>query len=232
MTRIRTRPKLFCSECGAKATAACNCGVHYLAAGVAAALAVAAHPEKSDRAISKETGIPRATLQRARKSTGPNGPVDKRIGLDGKARHLPQHCNSATPEEELKNTPRAAALLVNIRPIINALKTEGNNHAMSPDRVGFLADRLRTEINECLSSSPISKAMSCEVCALEWKIDGKKLNKDLIDAVRKAANAWSDLLKRLLAAEEEEKSEASSPSAPANGAQLGMHRRAIMIGAE
>jgi hypothetical protein len=209
MRNTRTRPKLFCSECGAKAQATCDCGVHYLAAGVAAALAVAEHPEKSDRAIAKETGIPRATLQRARKSTGPNGPVDKRIGLDGKTRRLPQHCPNVTPEEELQNTPVAAALLVNIRPIINALKTEGNNHAMSPDRVGFLANQLRTEINESLS--PISKARSCAACASEWEIDGTKPNKDLIDAVRKAANAWTELLKRLLAAAAE-KEKSSSPN--------------------
>jgi hypothetical protein len=229
MTNPRTRPKLFCSECGAKAQAACNCGVHYLAAGVAAALAVAEHPEKSDRAIAKETGIPRATLQRARKSTGPNGPVEKRIGLDGKSRRLPHYDYAPTPEQELRHQPAAAALIVNTKSIMNALIREGNNRAMSPCKVAVLAQQLRREINECLP--PISKARSCAACASEWEIDGKKPNKELIDAVRKAADAWSELLKRLLAAAAE-KEKSASPSAPANGAKLGMHHSASMIGAE
>src|SRR5260370_16649893 len=95
---------------------------------------------------------------------------------------------------------------------MDALKKEGNYHVttMSPNRVGQLAHELRTQINESLS--PISKAKACEVCALEWKINGTKPNEDVIDAVRKAAPAWSDLLKRLLPAPPEHQT--SDPSFP------------------
>jgi hypothetical protein len=203
---------LFCSECGAKAEASCDCGVSYVPAGVAAAKAVAAHPEKSDRAIAKITRIPLGSIQRAR-STDSFESVGKRIGLDGKARRLPRRHDNPTPEE-MVDMPAAAALLVNIRSTINALKTEGKNHetTMSPNRVGSLVYELLTQINEC-RLSPVFKAKACANLALQWKIDGTKLNNEVIDAVRKAANAWSDLLKRLLAtAEEKEKSEVSSPS--------------------
>jgi hypothetical protein len=195
---ISTRmPKLFCSQCGAKAAAACDCGVPYIPAGIAAALAVAAHPEKSDRAIAKETGIARATIQRAR--TGSNEPVDnKRIGLDGRARRLPRHDNPT--QAELVHLPAAVNLIERLRPLMNALKNESKHHEieMSPDRVGRLAHQLRDEINESLS--PATRAKACEVVALEWKIDETRLNMDVINAVRAAARAWSDLHERMLAA--------------------------------
>jgi hypothetical protein len=47
--------------------------------------AVAAHPEKSNRAIAKETGVSHTTVQKAR-ATGNKLPVEKRVGRDGKAR--------------------------------------------------------------------------------------------------------------------------------------------------
>jgi len=204
--------KLYCSKCGATAGAACDCGVPYVPAGVAAAKAIAAHWEKSDRAIAKEIGIHYSTVREARiKLTGGNPSVDKRIGLDGKARRMPRHYNP-TPAE-LVHLPAAVELVERLTPTMNELKKEGNYHVttLSPDRVGRLANELRTQIDECLT--PTSKAKACEVCAVEWKIDGTKLNKDVIDAVRKAAHAWSDLLERMLAAAaEEEKTETSSPS--------------------
>jgi TPR repeat protein len=42
----------------------------------------------SSRAIAEATGIPRRTIDRAR--DGSNGPPDKRVGLDGKARRQVQ----------------------------------------------------------------------------------------------------------------------------------------------
>jgi hypothetical protein len=197
MTTKKALPKLFCSECGAKADATCDCGVSYVSAGVAASKAVAAHWEQSDRAIAKKIGIHYSTVREARiKLTGGNPSVDKRIGLDGKTRRLPRHDNAITPEE-LVHLPAAVELVDNLTPIMEALKKEGNFHttAMSPNRVGRLAVELRNQINESLP--PISKAKTCEVCALEWKIDGTKPNKNVIDAVRAAATAWSDLLNRL-----------------------------------
>jgi hypothetical protein len=43
-------------------------------------------PNKSDRAIADELGISHQTVGRARQElTGPSGPVDERIGQDGKS---------------------------------------------------------------------------------------------------------------------------------------------------
>ena len=48
-----------------------------------------AQPEKSDRAIAAELGVGRMKVNRARKATVTGVTVDKRIGLDGKARKQP-----------------------------------------------------------------------------------------------------------------------------------------------
>jgi hypothetical protein len=84
-TVIKLKPKaqpaqLQCSSCGALADGACDCGVAYVPVGVRASEVVAKNPEKSSRALSDETGIPRRTLDRAR-----GGSNDPRVGLDGKS---------------------------------------------------------------------------------------------------------------------------------------------------
>ena len=70
-----------CSKCGAKPV--CNCGVAYVPARVYAAKAIAAHPEKSDRAIAKQIGVDHKTVALARKSVGEKSPT-RRVGTDGK----------------------------------------------------------------------------------------------------------------------------------------------------
>jgi hypothetical protein len=82
----RVTRAMHCSECGVEAAAACDCGAPYVPAGVAAANAVAAHPEKSDRAIAAEIGVSDKTVGRARRTTADYSAVDTRVGLDGKAR--------------------------------------------------------------------------------------------------------------------------------------------------
>jgi hypothetical protein len=77
--------QLKCSACGATAKAACNCGAPYVPAGVLAAKAVAASPEKSNRAIADEIGVGFETVRRARQSGDPNGSPAKRTGKDGKS---------------------------------------------------------------------------------------------------------------------------------------------------
>jgi hypothetical protein len=203
MAPAKTLPKLYCSKCGAKAEATCDCAVPYVSAGVAAAKGVAAYWDLSDRAIGKKIGVSYSTVREARLklTTGGNPSVDerRRIGLDGRSRLLPRHGGAITPAD-VARLPRTFQLVEQLTPIMNALKKEGNKHvmAMSPDNVARLAYDLRTVIDEALS--PISRAKACEVCALEWTIDGTKSNKDVINAVREAAHAWSDLLTRLLAA--------------------------------
>jgi hypothetical protein len=80
--------RLECSLCGASTNATCECGAPYVPAGARAAAAVAANPEKSDRALATEIGVGKDTMRRARKSTGASEPV-KRVGRDGKARKRP-----------------------------------------------------------------------------------------------------------------------------------------------
>jgi hypothetical protein len=82
--------RMECSKCGAPGTGTCDCGAPYVPAGQRAKAAVAAHPEKSDRAIAEEIGVGKDTVRRARvEATGANAPVDSRTGKDGKVRKLP-----------------------------------------------------------------------------------------------------------------------------------------------
>ena len=72
-----------CSKCGAHARAACNCGVEYVPARERAAAAVAANPEKSNRAIAGDIGVSEPTVRRARSGASYDAP-EKRVGQDGK----------------------------------------------------------------------------------------------------------------------------------------------------
>jgi hypothetical protein len=87
-------------KCGAHGEIGCDCGVEYIRAGKFAAKVVAdpANAGKSDRAIAAEIGVGHQTVMRARQSTGPNGPVGKRIGRDGKARKLPSKPKPTTAD--------------------------------------------------------------------------------------------------------------------------------------
>jgi hypothetical protein len=73
-----------CSQCGETTNAACECGVAYVSAGEYAAQAIAAHPEKSSRAIAAEIGVDHKTVSAAR-ARGENSPPEKRVGMDGKS---------------------------------------------------------------------------------------------------------------------------------------------------
>jgi len=89
-----------CSSCGAAGIAACDCGAPYVTpAFVRAAKAIAASPNKSDRAIAAELGINQSTVSRARPRTDASASVDTRVGLDGKVRHMPQRKPKPKPEE-------------------------------------------------------------------------------------------------------------------------------------
>jgi hypothetical protein len=83
--------RLQCSACGAEANASCNCGKPYVPAKQRAADAVAAHPEKSNRAIAAEVGVDEKTVRQARDSTADYSAVEERTGLDGKKRKLPSY---------------------------------------------------------------------------------------------------------------------------------------------
>jgi hypothetical protein len=83
--------RLQCVTCGAEANAACTCGKPYLPR-LRAAEAVAAHPEKSNRAIADEIGVSEPTVRRAREATASGDAVDEaRTGRDGRTRRHPRY---------------------------------------------------------------------------------------------------------------------------------------------
>lgn len=67
--RHSSAARLECSNCGATTDAACNCGVPYVTAGERAAKAVAANPEKSNRAIADIADVDEKTVRKARRLT-------------------------------------------------------------------------------------------------------------------------------------------------------------------
>jgi transposase-like protein len=78
-----------CSKCGAERGCDCNAP-----ATRKAAVALAANPQKSDRAIAAEIGVSHPTVAKARRraaaSTGKQPfQLEKRVGADGKPRKLP-----------------------------------------------------------------------------------------------------------------------------------------------
>lgn len=98
--------------------------------------AVAANPEKSDRAIAADIGVHKNTVARARKVTGPQGPVEKRVGKDGKARKLPQqqqdeYDTPAQERDEVRGTSKPTYYGV----------LSNNTPSASPTRTGRLSWR-------------------------------------------------------------------------------------------
>lgn len=72
----------------------------YVPASEIAQAAVAANPQKSDRALAEEVGVSHTTVQKARRATGNNLPVvETRTGKDGKARKLPVKPAPAAADE-------------------------------------------------------------------------------------------------------------------------------------
>jgi len=200
------RIRLFCSKCGTRAIAGCDCeGAVYYPAHIAAANAIAAQPNKSNRAIAAETGIAEVTIRRAR--TASNDAVEKRVGLDGKTRRMPSHGNDTITEEEKKQVPGCTVLINRVMPILRQLEQEREwasrqqrlKFNLSPRRVTDLAYQLLTEIYECMP--PRVRANACERVAVEWEIDETKLSKkDYIDDICAAAEAWSLLRDKVMAA--------------------------------
>jgi hypothetical protein len=100
--------QLRCTGCGAEANAACNCGKPYVPKLKRAAEAVAAHPEKSDRALAKEVGVSPTTMGKARESTVHTGQLDEpRIGLDNRERRMPTR-----PEPQEEDGPAYSANVI------------------------------------------------------------------------------------------------------------------------
>jgi len=84
-----TVQRMICTACGAEANASCNCGKPYMPAKQRAADAIAANPEKSNRAIAAEIGVSPGTVDNARKQLPNDRQLSPRVGKDGKARRMP-----------------------------------------------------------------------------------------------------------------------------------------------
>ena len=97
--------QLQCTGCGAETHATCNCGKPYLPKLQHAAEAVAAHPEKSNRAIASDIGVDEKTVRQARASTADYSAVDEpRTGRDGKTRRLPSYIPAADDSDPNADT--------------------------------------------------------------------------------------------------------------------------------
>lgn len=90
--------RLSCTGCGAEAHASCNCGKPYVPAKQRAAEAIAANPQKSNRAIADEIGTSHTTVQRAREEAGTDVPPE-REGRDGKVYRLPVRQEDDEPSD-------------------------------------------------------------------------------------------------------------------------------------
>ncbi|UPK31756.1 hypothetical protein IVB18_25845 [Bradyrhizobium sp. 186] len=104
----------------------------YVPAHKVAKAAIAAHPQKSDRAIAEEIGVDHKTVAKARARTGDHSPVEKRIGKDGKARKMPepkqQHANPAQPEP--RKLPKPPKIDMNVIKQAGAFHTELLNYTL------------------------------------------------------------------------------------------------------
>ena len=81
---------IFCSDCGAKGEAGCDCGAGYISASAFAAKASARNPGKSNRAIAEEIGVSESTVRVGRKEQlRENNAVEHRTGKDGRRRKMP-----------------------------------------------------------------------------------------------------------------------------------------------
>jgi DNA-binding transcriptional regulator YhcF (GntR family) len=80
-----------CVQCGAFATAGCDCGVEYVSKLEYTKRAIEQEPEEmSNRVIAAKIRVNAETVRRARKQLPQNAAVVSRKGKDGKIRKLPQ----------------------------------------------------------------------------------------------------------------------------------------------
>src|SRR6266478_1187914 len=111
-SKVKLEQRLHCGKCGVIATAACDCGVAYIPARIAATKAIKAHPEKSNRAIAVQFGVGKDTIRRLRDATGANAPLQKRNGLDGRDRPAKGRQKPALEIVTKINTPESLTVYV------------------------------------------------------------------------------------------------------------------------
>ena len=95
--------------CGSEAKASCSCGVSYVPKKVRAAEAVAANPEKSNRAIAEDLNVDEWTVREARKSGAGDPAGDEiRTGRDGKSYPVNAHVGTDFGERVGHSRPSCA----------------------------------------------------------------------------------------------------------------------------
>lgn len=92
--------RMACTACGSEANATCNCGKPYVPKKQLAADAIAANPQKSDRAIAADLGIDHKTVGAARRETGGEDSPPEREGRDGKVYRLPVRAGADDGDDE------------------------------------------------------------------------------------------------------------------------------------
>jgi hypothetical protein len=103
MTACEPEHQLQCSSCGAVGHASCGCDAPYVR--VQAAIADESNQLLSTRALAAKVGVSHMTIGRARKNaTVTHVTVEKRVGLDGKARRMPQKVEPTVESNDL--TPK------------------------------------------------------------------------------------------------------------------------------
>lgn len=141
---------LCCVKCGAKAKPGCQCDAAYVPARVFAAKAIAAHPDKSDRAIAAAIGVDHKTVAKARKSVGEKSPT--RVGRDGKRYRATKQM---TPEAAEAMRARAEAVARLFPPPFKTIPSAARAEliaalrmlAKSRDAAAVLIERQRVRLN-------------------------------------------------------------------------------------
>jgi hypothetical protein len=108
--------RMICTGCGAEANASCNCGVSYIPKAVRAREAVAASPEKSNRALADELGVDEKTVRKARANQSAPETV---TGKDGKSYPAKRDAEPEEDEDYEIDIPRKESF-------INDARTAGN----------------------------------------------------------------------------------------------------------
>jgi hypothetical protein len=184
--------RMVCTGCGAEANASCNCGKAYLPKAVRAAEAVAAHPEKSDRAIAADIGVSQPTVSKARKETTDNNlSVERRIGLDGKTRRMPVREEIADPDAE---RDRKECVALNHKAIEAERElAEASGDELTPEeQLEHYRDALVIQAEQAADLAGLFAA-SPKKCPTA-------LTSEAIRGVYRAVDRWSALLKATAAA--------------------------------
>lgn len=103
--------QMTCTGCGAEANASCNCGKPYVPKKQRATDAVAANPQRSNRAIAADIGVSDDTVARARNELGAAHATPEREGRDGKVYRLPIRSEPDDSEDEEPDNRRGAFIL-------------------------------------------------------------------------------------------------------------------------